>query len=381
MTNITTTAGDFENRPRRDLPTVARTVAVAVRIACAKGLFAAGAGTQLAVLIAIIVCGVDCVAQSSPAATDLTVMTWNVEWFFDDSADDNYSDLAIEKTAPSRRLWDWKRDAVAAGIAAAKPTIVALQEVENRRVLWYLSRALTRNHKLSYQEVGIEGRDFFTEQDVGMMIGFPAEVVQMSRLEQTRAMKATQRYFSLSKHLMTVTEVPVDDRIEQVYLLNLHLRAKPEAAAIRVRQARLAQLWIADLVKAGKHVIVLGDMNTEVKANEISQDSEMGVLCGMETNSTDDDLVDLNQYLPAGQRGTHLLPDREFDRICVSRSLVDDDPNRADLVFSSIRVMKELNIRQGLDSLQQHWDGYWEMPDDARDVSDHSPVMATFQVR
>lgn len=366
---------------RRDPLVPFRVRAGSLLLALTKNRMVASASWCLVVALALIVSGDLCPAQSPSAARDLSVMTWNVEWFFDESSDDNYSDLAIEKTAASRQQWEWKRDVVAAGIAAAKPTIVALQEVENRRVLWYLSRALNRNHKLSYQEVGIEGRDFFTEQDVGMMIGLPAEVVQMSRMEQTRAMKATERYFSLSKHLMTVVEFPVDKRTEQVYLLNLHLRAKPETAALRVRQARLAHLWVADLVKAGKHVIVLGDMNTEIKATEITDDSDMGVLCGMETKSTADDLVDLNQYLPADMRGTHLLPGREFDRICVSKSLVADDPNRSDLVFSGIRVMKELNIRKGLDSREDHWDGYWEMPDDARDVSDHLPVMATFQVR
>ncbi len=35
-------------------------------------------------------------------AEPLTVMTWNLEWFFDDNAGDNFSELAKEKASPSR---------------------------------------------------------------------------------------------------------------------------------------------------------------------------------------------------------------------------------------------------------------------------------------
>ena len=119
----------------------------------------------------VLVSGTTVVAQQPAVQSDgnepLSVMTWNLEWFYDENPGDNFSRLAREKSAPDRGKWDWRRDAIANRIAGVRPTVVAVQEIENRRVLYYLTRALSRNHQLSYNEYALEGRDFFTEQDVG----------------------------------------------------------------------------------------------------------------------------------------------------------------------------------------------------------------------
>ena len=74
-------------------------------------------------------------AQAREHPRRLTVMTWNVEWFFDNESGDNYSDLAKEKTAPSRRQWDWKRDAVAQSIADSRPEQTSVYGVRVHGVL------------------------------------------------------------------------------------------------------------------------------------------------------------------------------------------------------------------------------------------------------
>ena len=315
------------------------------------------------------------------AEDGFSVMTWNLEWFFDESQRENYSELAREKAAPGRAAWDWRRDAVAASIAEAKPTIVALQEVESRRVLWYLSRALEGNHNLQYQELAIEGTDHFTEQDVGLLYRSPADVLRITRFSRMERQQRLEKYNHVSKHLMAVFEVPVGDGFEQVIVMNVHLRARAKAEPIRRGQARLVHHWISDAVAGGEHVIVLGDINTEQDGASIQPGSDMAALAGLDTEDPQDDLVDLHARLSPENRRTHLLPGRQFDRILVSPSLIEDDPSRADLALASVDVRRELAVRGDLDQPSEHWDHYWEMPAEQRDLSDHLPIIATFEVR
>ncbi|TWT93918.1 endonuclease/exonuclease/phosphatase family protein [Stieleria varia] len=322
---------------------------------------------------------------SAADAEPFSIMTWNLEWFYDDFNGDNFSDLAKEMTTPSRAQWDWRRDAIAQSIATASPSVVALQEVENRRVLWYLSRALDREHKQKYTELNIESTDHFTEQDVGFLFRSPLDVLSISQRMQTRQMKASEQYFNLSKHLVGVFEVPLGNQTsggqtETVIVLNVHLRAKAEAEALRIRQAKLIHYWVASAVAAGENVIVLGDFNTEETGDVTRPDSDLGVACGLHTPQTSDDLVDLHSRIRSPARDTHLLS-KSFDRILVSPSLLTDTPGKPDLVFDSITVRQDLVIRGARDTPSQHWDDYWGQPDSDRDLSDHYPVIAKFNVR
>ena len=309
-------------------------------------------------------------------------MTWNLEWFFDEDPGDNYSRLSKEKTAPSRADWDWRRDAVAASINRARPSVLALQEVENRRVLWYLSRALDRNHKVDYQELCDQSTDAFTEQDVAFMFRSPVDALSTMHFRITRQQKRTQRYYDLSKHVLGVFQVPTGtDQPENVTVMNIHWRSRAEGEPIRKRQARLTHLWIRDRIARGDNVILLGDTNSEENGDVTRSDSDLGIVCGSETQTTSDDLIDLHLRIPAEKRGTHLLPGKQFDRIMVSQSLLDDDPDRKDLVFSKIEVLKDLAIQGELDTQDEHWESYWQRPEGQRDLSDHLPVQATFEIK
>lgn len=307
-----------------------------------------------------------------------SVMTWNVEWFFDDYEGDNFSELAKEKTTPSREQWDWRRDAVAESISKVAPSIVALQEVENRRVLWYLTRALDREHKQKYNELGIQSADHFTEQDVGFLFRAPVEVRSIQQWMQTRSMKKSEQYFDLTKHLVGVFEIPVGDGVETVTVLNVHLRAGKAGKSLRVRQGRLIHYWIKEAVARGENIIVLGDFNTEETADKLTRQSDIGIAAGGETKPMKDDLIDVTLRVKGKRRNSHLL-EKQFDRILVSRSLLIDDPSRPDLVLDTVEVRRDLAIRGGQDSQTDHWDRYWQIPDADRDLSDHYPVIATFK--
>lgn len=312
---------------------------------------------------------------------EFSVMTWNLEWFYDEYQGDNFSKVAKQQSAPSREQWEWKRDAVAAAIAEVRPTVVAMQEVESRRILWYLTRSLDRLHKQKYSEYLIDGTDHFLEQDVGFLVREPADLVSITQRHQTRAMRSNQSFMNLSKHAIAEIEIPVGDSTVVIHVMNMHLRAKSDKSDLRIRQARLAHLWVADLVDRGEHVIVLGDLNTEEDGAATRDGSDVAVLGGRETASKTDDLIDLHDRVDADNRRTHLLPGKQFDRILVSRNLIDDEPGKVDLVLKSVDVLGNLNIRNGLDAQADHWDGYWKMADTDRDISDHLPLMATFEAK
>ena len=309
-----------------------------------------------------------------------SIMTWNVEWFFDDDDRDNYSKLAKEQTAPSREQWNWKRDAVAESIAKARPSIVALQEVESRRILWYLTRALDREQKQKYTELCIQGTDHFTEQDVGYLFRAPIDALSIGRRMQTREMKASENFFDLSKHLVGVFQIPADNEVETVTVLNIHLRARAEAESLRIRQCRLLHQWVRGAIEAGENVIVLGDFNTEEPSAPTRKESDIGVACGLHTDNTDDDLVDLHSKIGSGPADTHLLK-KAFDRVLVSPALLQDTPGKKDLVFESITVRHDLSIRGERDTETQHWENYWSLSDADRDLSDHYPVIAKFRLK
>jgi endonuclease/exonuclease/phosphatase family metal-dependent hydrolase len=317
-------------------------------------------------------------AADGIAAEPVRIMTWNLEWFYDDFRGDNQSELAKEQSAPSRTDWNWKRDSVASAIAKIDPTIAAVQEIESRKVMWYLARSIDREHQKKYREFCIEGRDFFTEQDVAFLVRQPASMIQQSIFSMPDTAESKQRFFDVGKHLMAVLEINERDANERVFVFNLHLRSGLEASEIRIRQARLIRHWIDDLIRQGHNVIVLGDINTECRSELPKNDEELYTLMGLSTPAVDDDLEDLLVRLPESDRQTHLLPGRQFDRILCSPSLIQDDPGKSDLVFDNIEVRRDVAIRGAPDIPEQHWEGFWKLPASERDLSDHYPVVATF---
>lgn len=310
-----------------------------------------------------------------------SVMSWNLEWFFDDSKQGNFSALAQEKAAPTRSLWDWRRDAVAASIADVKPSIVALQEIEGPRVLWYLTEALDREHTLKYEDYAIEGNDHYTEQDVGLLTRGAAEVVSVMRGDVSERMRRKGIYASVPKHLAAIVEILVNGQTETILVVNMHLRSGVAGSQIRAKQAASVNHWIELWQRPTMHLIVLGDLNTETIAGQIPSGSEMSAFMTRDTTDPADDLVDLLERVPLADRPTHMIPGKQFDRILVSRSLADDDPDRVDLCLRSIVVRPDLSIRGGVDAPDQHWNHYWEIDTASRDLSDHHPLIAEFEIR
>jgi endonuclease/exonuclease/phosphatase family metal-dependent hydrolase len=315
-------------------------------------------------------------AAADPLPEKLIVATWNVEWLFDNYTGDNSNDLARQQSAPTREDWDWKLAGVAEVIAKIKPTILALQEIENRRVLFYLERKLKKDHGLDYEIAYIEGEDFFTEQDVGVLA--LSGLVSSSYKRQSSEMSASKVYYNINKHILCDFEWGTGPDKFELTLLNVHFRASPDATPIRTRQGKLARYWLEDEVSSGRNVIILGDVNTNETFETTTPTGDLGTLRGLHTTTTEDDLMDLFEYYKGEPKETHLVH-KQFDHILVTPTLIQEKPRHKRVTFQSIAIRRDLVIR-GQQQDENHMDIFWTIPADERDISDHYPVVAEFSV-
>ena len=316
------------------------------------------------------------IAQNVPK--EITIGTWNLEWFYDHDQGDNQSKLSKEKSAPSASEWNWKLNEVAKVVGTNKPYIMAFQEVENRKVMFDLRTLLRTKYGLNYRVGFVEGFDSFTEQDVAVL--FQDGLVEMSRREQNAIQWKSKKYKNLSKHLFTRFEWGSGNQKEELVILNLHLRAMPEREDLRIQQSLLARIWIDEELKRGRNVVVLGDLNTEHRFGKQKANSDIGVLRGLNDSDPKNDLKDSHESIRASERSTHMTG-KQFDRILYSAGLGLDDPRKKDLVFSSARVSRNQVIKGKVDDGDKRWKNAYAIPVRERDISDHYPVFATFKFK
>ncbi len=185
----------------------------------------------------------------------------------------------------------------------------------------------------------IEGNDFFTEQDVGMMHSVPtaADTAAGSMPASIRCWwpcTAAPKLSAVTSRWLMCPSILLSRLMSSAVTLRSKSRSSicicvpsREAAEIRTRQARLVHAWVAREAEARRECNCAGDANTEQSVFPAQPRTDMHVLVGQETADTADDLIDLNEQLPVDQRQTHLLNNKMFDRILVSKSLMQDDPH------------------------------------------------------
>jgi hypothetical protein len=317
------------------------------------------------------------IAAAEPRPERITICTWNLEWFFDNYQGDNATDLPKQMSAPTREEWLWRLDGFAAAVAKMQPTILCLQEIENRKVLFNLMKKLRDDHNLDYRIAYVEGEDFFTEQDVGIL--YLSGCVEFGRKEMTADMKKDKTLYNLTKHIVARFAWGAGTDREELTLYNCHFRAQPEGGEFRERQGRLLRRWIAEDRAAGKNVAIVGDTNTEDMLAGPMPVQDIAVLRGLDTETKEDDYEDLHRFLAADQRPTHIIH-KTFDRFIVSPALVTDESGRVDLVFKGIANRKDLNTR-GKEQDKDHWNIYYTIPQEERDLSDHFPIVAEFEFK
>ena len=290
---------------------------------------------------------------------EIDIMTWNLEWFFDADTGDNSSDLAERMSADNAAEFGERvREAALVIKNSGMPEIVALQEIENKRVVEQLATELNEKHGANYKVGFVQGTDTFTEQDVAYLYeGRPLEV-EFQRIPRAGFTNRTLHKVPSKHCVMTITHRLADGRTQQLMLINCHLKAGRDAEdeAQRKKQGRVMSGFVKNTltVNPAVGVVVLGDMNAGKRFQDTSEADGMGVLRGMETRDPLEDLMDVNVNLSPAKRKTH-VSNRELDRILLSGALLDD----VGLVFEQVVVRKDL----------------------IDDESDHFPMIATFIYR
>lgn len=305
------------------------------------------------------------------APDELTVMTWNVEWLYDHYSGDNKSKVAKENTAPTRQYWLSRAEGVAEVIANSGAHIIALQEIEGDQTLEELKRILKQKHNLSYRYAFIQGTDSYLEQDVGILMR--SGLVSYRRNEQSSTMYQSGKYSNISKHL--IAEFRWSDVNRPLTIMTVHYRARSEKEDVRVKQAKLSRLWLEEPLAAGHDVIIMGDFNSEHPAG-----TRAGDIAELAGQRGDAPMFDLLANLPDPRTPTHLLLNKQFDRIMVSQSLIQDESGK-DWSFAGIEVLDRAVIRGKKDDMATHWDNRDKTPVEELDLSDHHPVVAKFRLR
>jgi len=316
-------------------------------------------------------------AAADPIPEQVVICSWNTEWLFDNYAGDNNAELAKKMTAPSRPDWDWKLAGVEKLVREVKPTILGLQEIENSRVLFYLTQRFKNDPELKFRTAFVEGSDFFTEQDVGILA--LSGLTGFGRREMSKEQFEDKQNMSVAKHLFATFEWGTGADRETLTVVNMHLRARGEVTHLRIRQANLIRAWVNDLIKKGENVVLMGDLNSDEFATETTPDGDIGTMRGLNTPEKEDDLFDTLVELKEKERHTH-LNGQQYDRILLSKGLTEDDPKRKDLCFKSVAIRRDLVIR-GKEQDKDHMDIFWTIPEAERDVSDHYPVVVTLDYK
>ncbi|MEM9294688.1 MAG: endonuclease/exonuclease/phosphatase family protein [Planctomycetota bacterium] len=301
-----------------------------------------------------LACLIACPACADP--TKVTVMTYNVQNFFDEHDDPYTEDSDRPKDAASIRL-------IAAAIAAADADVIAFQEIERGELLQAMVDRHLRGKGYEYVELSM------TNSDRGIQLGVVSRL-PIDRIASYRTRTLVEpgfpRRFRFARDVMHVTLDAGEGRT--IELLNLHLKSNRTVAdddrnsmkwrSAEAREARKIALELAERKDAyGKsYVLVLGDFNSDFEMREGDQ-RPWPATAILRSQDEQGGLVDVHDGLPREARvtlpGRGRYPPAVFDFILASSDLAEL------LVDGSSKVMQQERFADG---------------------SDHKPVVATFML-
>lgn len=255
------------------------------------------------------------VAVSQPAATDVTVATQNLWRLFDDVKDGGQV-LTTEQ-------YDLKRTKLARQIAEVLhlPDVVAVQEVENRRVLAGLATEVARlSGRPAYQSLVLEGMDP-GGIDVGFLVRANWKVLAVKQLLTDKRLDSHPLFDRPPLHI-----VLQDLSGQRLELVNVHLKSLKgsehpgkvkKIASKRRLQAQALAGWWRQYVRSYPRValLMLGDFNATPEV--LGGVDVLGELHAA-------GLVMTSDRLPAEQRYTYVYQCRPelIDNILASPGMV-----------------------------------------------------------
>lgn len=298
-------------------------------------------GYQLALAIILLLAALT--AQPAPADT-LRILSQNMNRLFDDVDDGND---AAPVPAPVYR----ERVARAAEKFAADsslPHLIALQEIENPRVLRHLADALYRRHALSYRPV-------MAAQPDGSPLRLGYLVHPRLTVTKTAQLFAERRLANDSGPLFSRPPLQLEACLAGrcVTVLNLHLRSMRGidsaqhgdwVASKRHQQARAVATWIDAQQRADPAIslMVLGDFNALTPSDR--HVDVAGIIRGDPDNAAtrldardlvERDLVDLTRRIPPRRRYSYIYRRhrQQLDYLFASQALA---PRLRDIRYHAI---------------------------------------------
>ncbi len=310
-------------------------------------------------------CGTDTTEPAEAGGAEpasWTVVALNAWWLFDGIGEEEFSTAPQSPEEAEAHLSD-----VASYLASIDPDFVSLAEIEDRSMLDRLNEKLGNG----YRPIFVQGTDEETGQDVAALSRFP--VTETGRSDaQVRypipesSLRGPMGTEAVYKHYWATTEVGG----RTIALIGLHLLAYPDELQRVVRREAQASI-IRDLARgfldAGHEVIVLGDVNDfdadvcDAAGNEPRTCVDR-LLKDVDPVRDGDELVNVCDRLEPCERYTYW-----YDR---NRNGVDDgdaEHSQIDHIYASrglIPYLTEVRIDHSYA---------------ARTVSDHWPVIATFE--
>ena len=298
---------------------------------------------------------------SATEATRFTVVALNACWLFDGVGEGDFSTAPQSPEEAEAHLTD-----VAAYLASVDPDFISVAEIEDDVMLDRLNEKLGG----AYHPIFVQGTDDHTGQDVAALSRFPITAsgrsdarvrypIPESRLTAPRGVEEVYKHFWASTEIGGVT----------VALIGLHLLAYPDELTRVVRREAQASI-IRDLARGfldeGYEVIVLGDVNDfdaevcDAAGNE-PRTCVSRLLKNIDPDREGDELVNICDRLDPSDRYTYWY-DRNHNGIDDG----DTEHSQIDHIFVSqglIPYLAEVRIDHSYE---------------ARTVSDHWPIIATF---
>ncbi len=265
---------------------------------------------------------------------DLRVVSQNLNRFFDDRDDGNNE--KILSSVRYRQRIEQLVERIDSEYHFAD--IIALQEVENIRILRDVVSRLKKQYRVNYVPLLMEGND-----QSGIDVGF---LVKASlQIEDSRSLFADHTYGAEKKPLFARPPLALTlCRSDCVTIVNLHLRSMRglrsrkdgERVALKRRlQAETIARWVQrkQTTMPAARIMLIGDFNALTPADRYVD--SVGIIRGDPDNdrprwkSTDlieRDLVDITARVPSGRRYSFLYRKRkqQLDYLLTSANLADD---------------------------------------------------------
>ena len=261
------------------------------------------AGVILALLLVI--------PTSLPATELIRVLSQNMNQMFD-HVDDGLQEKIV---SPAR----FRQKVSSAAKKFAKhfglPQIIALQEVENLRVLRYLAIEIGKRYRVEYRPVLMPGQDI-SGINVGYLLRSDLQIKQVEQLFVDHVLPANG--YPLFSRPPLYLQVCKEQRC--LSLLNLHLRSmrgidsERDGERVRLKRKKQAETIAAwshrfQRDRSGEKLILLGDFNALTPSDE--HVDVVGTLRGdpdqhkpqlRSRDLIDPDFIDLTRSIPENKR-------------------------------------------------------------------------------